>query len=167
MILSAYILCAVLFSIFSAYTSGFQGATLHWGRVLAGIDPSTMNIQDPEVKATLMKESIMNRGLQDGLTTRSHKRRQKIQILMNLALLTTGLYFFEWYVPVVTLFGIFIFKVILRLKLPASESDYYRNKLLKELEAQKEYHESKEDDIKAEATNHFINLLKSKTYSKV
>jgi hypothetical protein len=164
MIIVIYITCAALFSIFAAYASAFQGATLYWGRILAGIEPNSMNITDPEVKATLMKESIMNRGLQDGLTTRAHKRRLNIQIIMNISLLAIGFYLFTWYVPIITLIGVFISKIILRSFIPSSESDFYKNKLLKELESQEEYYISKEEDTKAEATKYFIDLLNSKEY---
>lgn len=158
MITIAYFLIATVLAGFSAYSGAFQASTLYWGRHLAGL-PTKESVEDPIRKSTLSGESLGNPGLQGGLTTRSHKMRQNISILLTIILLVSGFIFFKWYIPLITLLATLIIRFIIQFQLPKANSEYFKQKIIKELDSQSNFYEARGDKIKKEATDYFINRM--------
>lgn len=157
-----YFFVAVLFSVFGGFSGAFQASTLYWGRLLAGL-PTKENINDPVLKARISGESIGNPGLQGGLTTRFHKMRQNFSYIITACLFVSGFLLFKWYVPFLTLLGTLILKFIVQLFLPKSDSEYFKNRILCELNSQRNYFERNGNEFKKEATKNFIDKMNSFT----
>ena len=158
MVTIIYFLSALVYSAFSAFSGAFQAATLYWGRHLAGL-PTKENTEDPELKGRLTSESVRNSGLQGGLTTRSHKMRQNISIMLTIGFLVSGFLIFKWYMPIITLFGILVIKFIIQAQLPKPNSEYFKNKIIKELDSQSVFYGKRGEDLKKEASEYFINKM--------
>jgi hypothetical protein len=153
-----YIFSATIFAIFNAYSGAFQSATLYWGRLLAGLSTKE-DTKDPELKGKLIAESVGNSGLQGGLTTRSHKMRQNISIILIIVFLVSGFIFFRWYMPFIILFGVLILSFIIQGQLPKPNSEFFKKKIIQELDSQSVYYDKRGENLKKEASNHFINKL--------
>jgi hypothetical protein len=160
MVMIVFFLLATIYAVFSAYSGAFQASTLYWGRHLAGL-PTKESVEDPIKKSTLSGESIANPGLQDGLTTRSHKMRQNISILLTIIILVSGFFFFKWYIPLITIIGSFIIRFIIQAQLPKPNSEYFKQKIIIELVAQSKFYETRGEKIKKDATEYFINKMVS------
>lgn len=160
MVTIVYFLIATIYALFSAFSGAFQASTLYWGRHLAGL-PTKESVEDPIQKSTLIGESIGNPGLQGGLTTRSHKMRQNISILLTIIILVSGFIFFKWYIPLITLLGTLMIRFIIQAQLPKPNSEYFKQKIIKELVSQSKYYETRGEKIKKEATDYFINKMVS------
>jgi hypothetical protein len=158
MVTIVYFLVATTLAVLNAFSGAFQASTLYWGRRLAGL-PTKESVEDPIQKSTLSGESLGNPGLQGGLTTRSHKVRQNISILLVIIILVSGFIFFKWYIPLITLLGTLIISYIMRVQLPKANSEYFKQKIIKELVSQSKFYNNRGAKIKKEATDYFINKM--------
>ena len=160
MVTIVYVLFATIFAVFGAFLGAFQASTLYWGRHLAGL-PTKESVEDPIQKSTLSGESIGNPGFQGGLTTRSHKIRQNISTLLTIIILVSGFIFFKWYIPLITLLGALVIRYVIQVQLPKANSEYFKQKIIKELVSQSKFYEARGAKIKKEATDYFINKMVS------
>ncbi len=153
-----YFFVGAIFSIFSAFSGAFQASTLHWGRLLAG-KLSKEDIDDPALKGSLMGKSIRDSGFQDALTTRAHKFRQNVSIIFFVVFFITGFFLFKWYVPFIALIGILILRTVFQQTLPKPNSEYFKNRIIKELTSQSNFFMQNKNSIKKEATDYFVQKI--------
>ncbi len=154
-----YILAAGIYSIYAAYTSAYYAATQYWGLKLTYTKSTINNLMANERINHYMKTINVN-GLQSAITTRKQRVRSYIRISLNFLFFLIGANLFEWFVPVLALFGILFVKNTFRQLLPPSNSTYYLKKIIHDLEEQSSIYESKLKTEEKEASDFFIEQLR-------
>lgn len=169
MLISYFILTGIL-GIIGAYTSRFQQATHHWGRILAGQQSLESELKDINNQQTKDKNhdfekgyaegyAVFGRGFQDAITPYTQNIRNTIMFLGTLGLIVLGFIFFKWYIPILAVLIIFFLAGFSRDLFPALDSDYFKRKIIRGLFRRVVKASNRGDRVKVQALNYFIREL--------
>jgi hypothetical protein len=147
------------------YQSQLRRATLHWGRVIAGLghirrDVDEAKTSDPVKAAELLGRSVHQRGFQDAITPPWLTKLTLLYWPMCIAAYIWGFFVLPWYVALLWPVGFVVGKRILTMMLPRPDSDSYRQQLVASLEARSERFRRVGDDMRLAAARHMVDLLR-------
>ncbi len=137
------ILLILATSLLGAYTISFQETTLYFGKKLAS-------------------SKSLSKILQNAITPYGQNVRNIVYPGLNLVILVYGLVFYKWYLAVgFLIFTFFIATPILRSVLPKTKSDFYRQKIRKDLlKKQTQYKKSGDGERETAATELLVKFDK-------
>jgi hypothetical protein len=163
MILIFALLVLILLGI-GTYQSQLRRATLHWGRVIAGLgriryDIDKAKTSDPFKAAELLGRSVHQRGFQDAITPPWLTKLTLLYWPICVATYTWGFFVLPWYIALLWPVAFVVGKRILTMMLPRPDSDSYRRQLVASLEARSERFRRVGDDMRFAAARCMIDLL--------
>jgi hypothetical protein len=117
-----YILFAILFPFFLAYTRMWQEATLYWHNQITRL----IKLKDLQYPASPWTSA--NLSVQDHLTPKRQNYRNIVSFGGLAAFLIVGFVYFAWYIPLITIAGIlFTHSLCFLVCFPKSNSDFLFN----------------------------------------
>jgi hypothetical protein len=158
-------LLVVLLLVVGAYQSRLRQATLHWGRLIAGLGDVRGNIDqakasDPVKAAELLGASVHQRGFQDAITPPWLTKLTFLYWSLCLATFIWGFFLLPWYIAVTWPVAFVMGKRIFGSMLPRADSDFYRQKLIDGLETRCNQFRHVGDDMRLAAAGHMVGLLR-------
>ena len=144
----------------------FQEATLHWGRVMAGLGELERQIQAAKdagnvgQASELIGRSVHHRGLQDELTSPSQINLTIGYWVAWLGTFAWGFFVLPWYIAL--LWPIFFGMAKRKVKnwLPAPSSEHYQQKIIGSLTSRRDRFLRTGDTLKANMSTVYIEQLR-------
>jgi hypothetical protein len=160
-----FVLVLIFLLVVGAYQSRLRQATLHWGRIIAGLGHVQRDIDqakdsDPGLAGYLLGRSVHQRGLQDAITPPWLANFTFLHWALCLGTFIWGFFILPWYVALTWPVAFVIGGRIFRSMLPRPDSDFYRKKLIAVLETRCNQFRRVGDDMRIAAAEHMAGLLR-------
>jgi hypothetical protein len=161
----AFSIVVILLLVVGACRRRLRQATLHWGRLIAGLGNVRHNTDqakasDPVKAAELLGRSVHQRGFQDAITPPWLTNLTFLYWSLCLGTFIWGFFVLPWYVAVTWPVVFVIGKRIFASMLPRPDSDFYRQKLIAGLESCCNQFRRVGDDMRLAAAGHMVGLLR-------
>jgi hypothetical protein len=163
--ISVFALVVIFLVVTGAYQSRLRKATLHWGRLIAGLghirrDIDAAKASDPVKAAESLGRSVDQRGFQDAITPRWHTNFTFLYWVLCLATYIWGFFVLPTYIAVAWPVAFVVGERIVGSMLPRPDSEFFRQKLIASLEGRCDQFRRVGDEMRLAAAGQMVDLLR-------